>query len=74
MKKTIILVLLFAFALSFCSCQSNSPVNKPDVGNRDVDTSSPEESENSVIVPAIDYFAEDGGVSKDWICPENSIY
>ena len=76
MKKTIILVLLFAFALSFCACQSNSPVNKPDVGNGDVDTSLPEESvkENSIIVPTIDYFAEDGGVSKDWICPENSIY
>ena len=76
MKKTIILVLIFAFALSFCACQSNSPVNKPDVGNGDVDTSLPEESvkENSIIVPTIDYFAEDGGVSKDWICPENSIY
>ncbi len=76
MKKTIILVLIFAFALSFCACQSNKPVNKPDGGNGVANTSLPEESEseNSVTVSAIDYFAEDGGVSKDWVCPENSIY
>ncbi|MBO7246304.1 MAG: hypothetical protein J6V56_06020, partial [Clostridia bacterium] len=76
MKKTIILVLIFAFALSFCACQANKPAKLPDAGNNGSGTSSPEESvnENSIILPTIDYLAEDGGVSKDWQCPEHSIY
>ncbi|MBR2915251.1 MAG: hypothetical protein IKC06_05530 [Clostridia bacterium] len=76
MKKTVILVLILAFTLTFCACQANKPAKLPDAGNNGSGTSSPEKSvnENSVTVPTIDYFAEDGGVSKDWICPENSIY
>ena len=74
MKKTVILVLIFAFTLTFCACQANKPAKLPDAGNNGSGTSLPEESENSVTVPTIDYLAEDGGVSKDWMCPENSIY
>lgn len=76
MKRTVILLLIFAFALSFCACQASGPAKPPVIGSGVSDTSLPEESvnENSIILPTIDYFAEDGGVKKDWVCPEYSIY
>lgn len=63
MKKPIILVLIFAFTLSFCACQAGSSA-KPPVAEKD----------ESKVVYDMNYFAEDGGVSKDWQCPEHSIY
>ena len=63
MKKTIILLLIFAFTLTFCACQAGSSA-KPPVAEKD----------ESKVVYDMNYIAEDGGVSKDWICPENSIY
>ncbi len=71
-RKNTIYVLLLLISICLVSCQSNTPSGD----NIGAAPSLPEESvnENSVTVPAINYFAEDGGVSKDWICPENSIY
>ena len=76
MKRIVISVLILAFALSFCACQAGSPAKPPQSADGALDASVPSESvnENSIILPTIDYFAEDGGVSKDWQCPEHSIY
>ncbi|MBR4852064.1 MAG: hypothetical protein IKV01_00525, partial [Clostridia bacterium] len=63
MKRIVISVLILAFALSFCACQAGSPA-KPPVAEKD----------ESKVVYDMNYIAEDGGVSKDWQCPEHSIY
>lgn len=71
-RKNTIYALLLLISVCFVSCQANAPA-KDNVG---ASASLPEESvnENSVVLPTIDYFAEDGGVKKDWVCPENSVY
>ncbi len=72
MKKhlTFILItlLIAAFCFSACQPQGGAPdESTPVAGN----AASKDESR---IIYDMNYIAEDGGVKKDWTCPENSVY
>lgn len=66
MKKSISLILLTLLILTcFSSCQ---PQGTPD---ESVPVAGKDESK---VIYDMNYIAEDGGVKKDWVCPENSVY
>lgn len=70
MKRRLSLILLLFLVIScFSACipQGTPDGSVPDAGNA-------ESKEESRIIYDMNYISEDGGVNKDWVCPENSLY